>query len=73
MAKTKTKAIKARQNIWGNWIIYIGNERDACYADQFDAVLQLAGMLTLGKYHLSPKSEIRQESIDALNNGGRHA
>lgn len=49
--------IQAKQNIWGNWVIYKGRERWLDTNSEFTAKEYLINLLQAG-YKLSYKSEI---------------
>lgn len=55
--------IQAKQNIWGNWVIYKGRERWLDTSSEFTAKEYLVNLLQDG-YKLSDKSEITQAQLE---------
>lgn len=55
--------VKAVNNIWGNWICFIGAKKVTTFGEEFDARQWLREMMESGEYILSAKSDIKLEEL----------
>ena len=59
--------VRANQNIWGNWIVYVGGKRFKELGEsRFDTLMALSELLYDDKYKLAMATDISHNDIKAF-------
>lgn len=62
------KTIRAKRNFNGNYVIYIGTERQLDFGEEWDARHWMAKQIIQFDYKVSPKSHITADEITTYIN-----
>ena len=58
------KTLRVKLNINGNYVVFIGTERHIDFAQEWDVINYLSGLLQSFEYRLSKKSDITLAQIN---------